>query len=274
LFPFVQPAFRGAAKAVSLLVLSATALAIAGCENHRANARASASPGGTTTANTSPEQRDACRQTGGQFPDTSIHIGDTADSSWRRSFARGAEYRCVIHPALPAVRVLIAGDSTATALESLVILSDSAAAFPAQRLVIDGDIPAPSRTDVVRMLDLDADGYNDLLVGNSWGATGNTTYDIWRYNPLAHQFMKDGELSDTFNPSPVAGSACVHTHSNSSVADGEAARLCLRGGHWLTDSSETTTWDREAHVIVRERRARRKDSLVVVERTVRPDSVA
>lgn len=261
--------FRGWILLVTAAILSAT-----GCGGkYRGAAKPPASPPIVGTAITPAERGNACHQIAGQLPDTSINDDTAAASSWRRAFARGAEYRCVIQATIPPVRLLIVGHSTDEWLDSLIIVPDSAGAPPGQSLILESAIPPEWSTDVVRMLDLDADGYNDLLVGDIWGATGNTTYHVWRFNPLMRQFVEDSELSDVFNPSPMPGAACVHTHSNSSVADGEAALLCLRNGHWVADSIETSTWDRKAHVIVHEVRARKGDSLVVVKRTARPDSI-
>lgn len=216
----------------------------------------------------------ACDQTDGQRPDPSIRPGDMDRlAAWHHHMARGAEYHCVIGQTVPAVRLVLFGDTTIPSLDSIAVLPDSSGVLPLQVLPLVGDMPDPWNSDLIRMLDLDADSYNDLLVGASWGATGNVRYQVWRFNPVAHRFVFDSELSRESNPAPVPGVACVHTSGNSSALDDERTLRCLRDGHWVADSIETNTWDRTAHIVIHEISVRQGNSLVVMKRTARPDSV-
>jgi hypothetical protein len=255
-----------------LLVAAATVAGI-GCRRKNPGAEQPRESSRTSGTVIIPVERgNACHQIAGPFPDTSLRDGTAAAASWRRTFARGAAYRCIVRATLPPVRLVIVGDTAAEWLDSLVIAPDSTGAPARQVLLLDSTLPPPWSANAVQMVDLDADGYNDLLVGDSWGATGNTRYQVWRFNSLMGRFVEDRELSEVFNPSPVPGTGCVHTHSNTSFADGESALLCRRDGHWTTDSIETSTWNRQEHVIVHEIRIRKGGSLIVVKRTIRPDS--
>src|SRR5919112_1076316 len=104
---------------------------------------------------------DGCVQTNGQRPDTTIRLGTPAAERWRRAMARGAEYRCVVHPSL-TLRLRLIGDTTWPSLDSVVVLPESGSARPLQvlhRELGEAEMPLPYHTDVLTTMDLDADGY-------------------------------------------------------------------------------------------------------------------
>jgi hypothetical protein len=222
------------------------------------------------SALTAADTVDGCRQTSGVRPDTSITIGSDAADRWRRELARGAEYRCVITPKTE-MRFVVAGDTTIPSLDSLIVYGSASDARPLQVLKVESaDIPQPYIPNLLRAIDLDADGHRDLMMGTSWGATGNTSYAVWRFDPRAGRFVEDSLLSMEFNPEPVPGRPCVRTFGNSSARDDESGLYCLHDGRWALDSAERHEWDRKANSVIHSVLARRGDSLVVVKReTVR-----
>ena len=219
------------------------------------------------------DSSDGCRQIGGQRPDTSLPPGLDARDAWQRAFARGAEFTCTITPTL-ALRVRVAGDTSLPSLDSIVVF-EGAAPRRLQVLRLDGgsEVPSPETSHPLRAVDLDADGSADLMLGTSWGATGNVAYAVWRFDPRAHRFAADSALSSMFNPAPVPGRACVRTFSNGSAVDDDAGLYCLRAGRWILDSLESHRWNRDAHSVIHEISARRGDSLVVLRHDVQPDSL-
>ena len=189
--------------------------------------------------------------------------------------ARGAEYRCVVHPSL-TLRLRLLGDTASPSLDSVLVLPEGESTNALQvlhRESGDAEMPLPYHTGILSTIDLDADGYRDLLVGKFWGATGNRGYDVWRFDPAARRFVADGELSKLWNPSPIAGRRCVSTSSNSSARDDGMGVYCMHDGKWRLDSLETNTWNRDANTVTHEVMARRGDSLVLLGRETRPDSM-
>jgi hypothetical protein len=248
------------------------ALLACGGEQARDGTRDSSAPGATVVA---PDTGDGCHLTRGTRPDTGIHPGDAAAERWRRSYARGTEYYCRIHATMPATRFIVAGDSAIPQLDSVLVFADSLSLRPMQTMPFDAEMemPSPWNGSVLHAVDLDNDGYRDLLVGKFWGATGNTFYYVWRFNPASRRFVIDSALTDVSNPRSVPGRACVRTHSNTSARDDASSLLCLRTGRWIMDSAEVNTWDRKANVVMHEVHARQGDSLVVVRRETRADSM-
>ena len=234
-------------------------------ERHAANTRSSAA---------ADSGADGCRQIAGQRPDTTIEAGSAAAAEWRRRIARGITYACTIHPSL-VLRMVVAGDTSSPSLDSVLVFTSSDSTRPLQilhRAAGDAEMPLPHFTDVVRTIDLDADGWRDLLVGRFWGATGNSGYDVWRFDSTSRRFAFDSTLSTLVNPTPVAGGPCVSTYSNSSVADDVIGVYCLHSGRWRLDSAESHTWMRDSNAIRHDIMARRGDSLVIVRSETKRDT--
>jgi hypothetical protein len=253
---------------VRLLVI-ALSLALAAC---RVDRRAPHDSAGVATAPL--EIADGCRQTGGVRPDTGIAPGSDAAARWRRALARGIAFVCAITPA-ERMRFVVAGDTTLPSVDSIAVYGDTSSRHPVQVLTLRSelsDLPEPFITNYLRAIDLDADGYADLMLGASCGATGNTSYAVWRFDPRTRRFESDTVLSSLFNPEPVRGRPCVRTSSNSSARDDERGLFCMHSGSWQLDSLEENVWDRARDAVVHSILVRRGDSLVVVKSETRPDS--
>jgi len=256
----------------SSLVLLVLLLAACRAEAPREGAR---SPATGRTSDLSAARTDGCSQTRGQRPDTSIRLGTPAADRWRHAMARGAEYRCVVHPSL-TLRLRLVGDTTYPSLDSIVVLPEGESSDVIQVLHREpgnAEMPLPYHADVLSTFDLDADGHRDLLVGKFWGATGNRGYDVWRFDPAARRFVADSALSKMWNPSPIAGRRCVSTYSNSSARDNGTGVYCLHDGRWRLDSAEMNSWNRDSNSVTRSIMVRRGDSLVLLKSETRPDSL-
>ena len=179
-----------------------------------------------------------------------------------------------MNPSLPALRAVVFSDSTSHP-DSVAFGPDTAGATAIQTIALDGEFESPPTyaRDALRMIDIDADGYADLLIGKFWGATGNTYYAIWMFEPATRRFVIDTSLhEDTPFKYVVPGRPCIWTASNTSAWDNSGAMLCRRGGRWIVDSTAESSYDRAKQQITETYRARRHDSLVVVQRRVSRDT--
>jgi hypothetical protein len=125
-----------------------------------------------------------------------------------------------VNPLLPAFRVAVFGDSV-SGHDSIVFTPDTARATPTQTTALndDFDAPDPRATDALRMFDLDADGYADLLVGKSWGATGNADYALWMFDSRTLRFVVDSSMPNTPFANTVPGRPCIWSSWNTSAYD-------------------------------------------------------
>jgi len=69
----------------------------------------------------------------------------------------------------------------------------------------------------IMSVDLNFDGYQDIMIRTWAGATGNIGYEVWIFNKLTRQFDYNKTLSDKSNPTPDPKTKIVSTH--------------MRGGH-------------------------------------------
>jgi hypothetical protein len=250
----------------------AVALAAACWADTAQRARDSIAPSSQAAADTTR----GCVQTQGQRPDSSITIEDTTRwYAWKRAFRQRREYRCVVNAALPAFRVAVFGDSL-LGLDSIVFTPDSARATPTQTITLNDDFeaPDPRATDALRVVDLDADGYGDLLVGKSWGATGNTDYALWMFDSRARRFVVDSSMPSIPFANTVPGRPCTWSSWNTSAYDDNNAMYCRRDGRWILDSAVEHKRDRTNNRLIETFSARRGDSMVVTKTITRSDTSA
>jgi len=202
--------------------------------------------------------------------------GDTTLNEFHEDLRHGAVFRCMLGRGRVLTRLVVRADEggTPTGLE---VYAPHGAARPAQRLAVKAIEPPRRGRDFVEAVDLNADGWLDLMVMIWWGATGNTGYDVFLYDPAARRFARSAALSDRSNPEPVAGRACVSTHSvgGSGGLVYSRGEFCWRGGTWVRVRDESQAWDearstRRTAVYVRTIRVRRGGRMRTVSvRTIR-----
>lgn len=66
--------------------------------------------------------------------------------------------------------------------------------------------------------DMNFDGYKDIRLMSFWGATGNTGYTYWLFDPSRNFFVENKDLSSLSNPTPDVGTKTIATHSVGGMA--------------------------------------------------------
>lgn len=66
--------------------------------------------------------------------------------------------------------------------------------------------------------DVDFDGYNDLVFLADAGATGNTSYMVWLFDPKTNTFVAHPEFRDLTSMSVDPKSKRIHTHAKGGMA--------------------------------------------------------
>lgn len=186
--------------------------------------------------------------------------GDTVIGEFSEDLRRGAVFRCTLRRGAQPVRVVLRADPDGVPVRAEVF-DPASAARPRQVLRISAN-EAPRRGgEILEAVDLNADGWMDLMLMSWWGATGNTGYEVFVYDPAARRFTKSQVLSAQSNPEPIGGRPCVRTHAVGGMAGmiHDQDEFCWRGGVWVHVRSESQVWDRE----------RSTDSVYVFRRTIR-----
>lgn len=175
---------------------------------------------------------------------------------------------CRIHDGWPPTRVSIEADTADPRITGLRVSLPPVPgrADSIQQLASSADEPPPRGMPYFYALDLDGDGYRELVAMAWWGATGNTGYDVWRWDPAAGRFAKDSVLSGLSNPRPLPGRPCVTSHSVGGMVGMLHSNgvVCRERGRWVRESDESQDWNAAERFFVKVTRERRGDSLVVV----------
>lgn len=185
----------------------------------------------------------------------------------------GRSFRCTLHAGGPVIDVALVPDSSENRI-GRVELRHPGETTPFQTLVEGEDEPPYRGADFFVGRDLDNDGYVDLLLLSTWGATGNNFFNVWRWTPSQEHFVFDTTLSALASPSPVPGRPCVQTRANAGDAgmSYEAATLCLENSKWIRVAAESQQRVEGLRAFIRQTRERRGTSLVVVRVDTVPDS--
>jgi hypothetical protein len=186
--------------------------------------------------------------------------GDTVIGESYEDLRRGAVFRCTLRRGAPPIRVVVRADQHGVPVRAEVF-DPAAAARPRQVLALPVNEPPRRYSEFLGAVDLNADGWMDLMLMSWWGATGNTGYEVFIYDPAARRFTRSQVLSAQSNPEPIGGRPCVRTHSVGGMAGmiRDEDEFCWRGRAWVHVRSESQVWDRE----------RSTDSIYVFRRTIR-----
>ena len=161
-------------------------------------------------------------------------LADTGAYRVTQRLAGQQVVECRIHDAWPPTRVVIVADTADQRITGLRVqlppVAGRAVAF--QQLETIGDEAPVRGMPYFFALDFDGDGYRELVAMALVGATGNTGYDVWRWDLASGRFAKDTVLSGLSNPRPVPGRPCVTSHSVGGMAGMIHSNGMLCRGGW------------------------------------------
>jgi hypothetical protein len=139
-----------------------------------------------------------------------------------------AVFRCTLRAGGPVRRVVLVGNGADGSPLSLRVLGGPR---PQVFGLGTGNTPPPARSRFFRALDLNRDGWTDLMVLASAGVNGQEWYEVFRYVPAQGRFVRDDVLSQAGNIEPITGRPCVAMVANYVFKLTNAER-CWRGGRW------------------------------------------
>lgn len=153
------------------------------------------------------------------------------------------------------------GNAKSTVREIEVFVGDSVQ--PLQQMTgcdsIEGQPPAKG-TDWFRAIDLNFDGFEDIYMVTSWGATGNESGCVWLYNPATHRFEYNKAFSELPDPGAEPSTKTIITFVKGGSAGTEhvVTRYAVENNQPVRIYLERQLWDNEKkqfHCVIQKGRA-------------------
>jgi hypothetical protein len=206
----------------------ATVLVVAAlCDGHRP---------GTRVAAQGAAQPVGCRRT----DRPAAHPpADTGRWRYAEDIRGNPTYRCTLRRGRAPVRMVLSADPEYGQPVSVRVYGGARRGVPVQVLAIDDAASAPSRGHAFfQGVDLNRDGWMDLKVLTTAGATGNEAFDVFMYQPARGRFVKDTVLTGEGRIRPIAGRPCVSSHWNMGGGIYHDGEYCWADGRWTLVRAE------------------------------------
>lgn len=141
---------------------------------------------------------------------------DNAVSDLRSDLRGGAVCYFKINPNLPIYTFRLIGNQYNT-IDRIEIIKGSENTVN-QTLEADIEEPPLSKSEFFSAEDINFDGYEDIRLMNWWGATGNTGYVYWLFDPQKSLFARNNDLSNLSNPMPHPETKTITTYGVGGMA--------------------------------------------------------
>lgn len=124
-----------------------------------------------------------------------------------------------IHPDLGTARIQLITNASFLnrVITKLIVTQNIHHTTTTQTLFTNMAEPPDETTGYLTAMDFNFDGYQDLRLMTSWGATGNHVYSVWLYDPVTHRFVYNNALSQLNNIDIDLASHTIQSHGNSSA---------------------------------------------------------
>lgn len=149
------------------------------------------------------------------------------------------------------LRIRVFDEGTHRATQELVVPRDEAGEWSS----------GPPRTD----LDLDFDGYKDLMV-RSYAGANNAGYFVWIFEPRRRAFRYCPELRDQPNLQPDPGRRVLTSLYHFSAGEGSRREFVWRAGKPILVREDTRAWRRDTTCLEQVTRKRVRGRMVEVRR--------
>lgn len=125
-----------------------------------------------------------------------------------------------IHDGLPVYNFYLRGDVESNTINQIEITTGSGQKLLVQKLEVEGGVDEISHQDTQFFVaeDVNFDGYKDIRLTSFWGATGNTRYTYWLFDPSKNLFVENKRLSELSNPTPDVETKTITTRSVGGMA--------------------------------------------------------
>lgn len=121
-----------------------------------------------------------------------------------------------IHKSLPTYNFYLRGDVESNTIDQIEITKGIGNETFVQKLEARmGESPIGNFFEIQ---DINSDGYNDIRLTNTWGATGNTFYNYWLFDPSKNIFVENTDLSSLSNPTPQLQTKTITTYKTGGMA--------------------------------------------------------
>lgn len=154
-----------------------------------------------------------------------------------------------IHNGLPIYNFYLRGIAEYNTIDQIEITKGIESKLLVQKLEAGMGQPPPSGGNFFGAQDINFDGYKDIRLMSWWGATGNTGYTYWLFDPSKNIFVENTDLSSLSNPTPEFQTKTIATHSVGGMAgciynnetykfDGDGKLILIRSEEqdWVEES--------------------------------------
>lgn len=181
----------------------------------------------------------------------------------------GANFTFKIHPGFPTYRFHLVGNRESNTIDRIEVSKGNDTTII--QVLKDFEMEPPYRgARYFQREDINFDGYVDIKLMNWWGATGNSGYNYWLFDPRKGRFVFHQELSDLSNPTPNYKTKRIKTHHGGGMAGNiyDDATYVFENGRLVSIREETQDWVKDKKHFLRVIRERRNGKMVVVSKKI------
>ncbi len=123
-----------------------------------------------------------------------------------------------IHNGLPVYNFYLRGNVENNMIDQIETTKGNESKLLVQKIEAGMSEPPPRGGNFFEAQDINFDGYKDIRLMSWWGATGNTGYRYWLFDPSKNVFVENSDLSSLSNPTPELQTKTITTHSVGGMA--------------------------------------------------------